>query len=532
MTFTQFGWPVMLTGAVALAGIVFLLQRLRARRRVLRLPTAGLWGQAMQEAPVRVLGGRFRYWLAYLLILTIALLLWVAAGHPQWAPSSVGGGMQRFYLDNSALMTRGGELGRAKRALLADVRATPADRREVILGDAVGTRLLAPGESVSLLSRRLDMVSAEARPSNFAQWLRPADAATVRYYGAWGAVRAVPGGSSMRYGYLADPMPGNRGIVALGVTPAASGQVGKADLLVTVAAAGVAEPKVSDLRWTRNGHGFTPGRVEALGGGRYLVRDVDAAWEVIEAALAKGDGFTADDSARLRVPDRRPLRLALLDGTPSAIRAVVTADPSLMLVPEAQAQVVVGNARAVQGVELSALVLSDQGMQAFVFAGPGEAERGALSSRLDALGLAQLDAGVLADALHRPIGVDVRDARRRRVTVWSVMFGPASPFNSSPAMPIFVSRSLHWLAQSDVWTSFAKAGEAADPLAATEGKAGAPVSLTDRTTTLAAADTSPHPAVTPIGGPWPSDLPFLLLLLAAAGLLGVEWWLVQRRVIP
>lgn len=294
MSVTEFGWPVTLTGAVVLAGIVYLLQRLRARRRVLRLPTAGLWAQAMREAPARVLGGRFRYWLAYLLILAIALLLWIAAAHPTVSPASASGGMQRFYLDNSALMTGGGDLARAKRALLADVRATPADLREVILGDAVGTRLLAPGESASLLSRRLDMVSAEARPSAFVAWARHIDPATIRYYGAWGAAHPAARSAALHYGYLADPVPGNRGIVALGVTPAASGQADKADLLVTVAAAGGAVPSAADLRWTRDGQGFVPPNVEALGGGRYLVRDINAAGEVIGVALAKGDDFAAD----------------------------------------------------------------------------------------------------------------------------------------------------------------------------------------------------------------------------------------------
>ncbi len=69
MILGQFGLPLTIAGALVLAGIVYALQRLRAQPRVLRLPTAGLWAQAMRAAPVRVLGGRFRYWLAYLLIL-------------------------------------------------------------------------------------------------------------------------------------------------------------------------------------------------------------------------------------------------------------------------------------------------------------------------------------------------------------------------------------------------------------------------------------------------------------------------------
>lgn len=532
MSPTQFGWPVTLAGMVALAGIVFLLQRLRAQRRVLRLPTAGLWAQALRDTPVRVLGGRFRYWLAYLLILAIALLLWLAAAHPQGTSATSGGGLQRFYFDNSALMTGGGDLVRAKRALLADVRATPADRREVILGDAVGTTLLAPGESVSLLSRRLDMVSAEARPSTFGAWASKADATTVHYYGAWGAARVAQRSGRLRYGYLADPVPDNHGIVALGVTPAASGQVGKADLVVTVAAAHRPLPTAADLRWTENGRGVTPSRVEALGGGRFLARDVDAAGEVVGVALAQGDGFAADDEAAIRVADRRPVKVALLDGTPPAIRAAVTADPSLTLASAAQAQVVVGNPAAVRAAGRPGLVLSDAAEQAFTFAGPGESQRGPIAARLDTLGLAQFDAGALADALHRPVGVDVRDAGQRRITAWRAIFAPASPFVQSPAMPVFVSRSLHWLGQRQAWHSFAQAGDIGDSLTAPPGKGETAVSLTDRATTLAAADTSAHPAVVNSGGVWPSDLPFLLLLLTAGVLLGVEWWLVQRRVIP
>lgn len=522
MSVTQFGWPVTVAGIIALAGIVYLLQRLRTERRVLRLPTAGLWAQAMRDSPARVLGGRFRYWIAYLLILAIALLLWLSAAHPQAASSAAGGRMQLFYLDNSALMTPGRDLAQAKRALLADVRATPADRRAVVLGDAVGTRLLAPGESASLLSRRLDMIATEARPSRFESWLRQAGRgpAMIRYYGGWGAARDAVGSvsptPSVRYGYLADAVADNRGIVAFGVTPAASGLVGKADALVTVAAAHGPAPTASDLRWTMDGHDATPARIEPLGSGQFVARDLDAAGGMLGVALAKGDGFAADDSARLRLVDRRSLRVALLDGTPASVRAVVAADPSLAVVPGAQAQVVVGSAGAVRGIDRPALILSDPASQsqAFTFAGPGEADGGEVSGRLEALGLARLDAGALADALHRPIGVDVRDARRRSVGLWAQIVGPASPFTQSPVMPIFISRSLQWLGGRESWTSVDPAG-----------------GLTDRATTLAAADGAPRPALEPLGGAWPSDLPFLLLLLLAGVLLGVEWWLVQRRVM-
>lgn len=529
---TNFGWPMTLLGAGVLAPLLYALQRLRTRRRVVALPGAMLWRQAMQAAPARVLGGRFRYWLAYLLVLAIALLLWLAAAHPALAP--VSGGVQRFYLDSSAVLTGRGDLARAKRALLADVRATPAERREVFAADG---RLLAVGESASLLARRLDSVEAAAQPSAFAAWLaRHSAGASIRYYGGAAALRGVPG--TVRSSYLADPVPDNRGIVALGVSPAASGTWRDADVIAAVAAgAKGALPTAADLRWTLDGKDFAP-TVSALGDGRYLGRDVPATGGVLSVALRRGDGFPADDRATLRLPDRRPLRVALLAGTPAAVRGIVQANDSFAIVPAAQAQVVVGDATAVRPLAKPALVIAaDSTQSAFVFAGPREAARGDLVDRLDDLGLAQLDAGALATALHRPIGVDVRDASRRSVAVWSALFAPATPFAQGAAMPVFVAQSLHWLGGGEGWRPYAKAGapqpdqSALYGLTAARDPADDPTALTDRATTRGVAAAATRP-VTAIAGVLPPDLPFMLLLVGAGLLLALEWWLVQRGRMP
>jgi hypothetical protein len=535
VTFTHFGWPLTVAGACVIAALLYALQRLSTRRRVVALPAAMLWRQAMQAAPARVLGGRFRYWLAYLLVLAIALLLWLAAAHPTVVP--VGGGVQRFYLDTSAVLTGPGDLARAKRALLADVRATPADRREVFAADG---RLLAVGESASLLARRLDAVEAVAQPSRFPAWLaRHRAGATIRYYGAGSVARSVPGTGALRYGYLAAPVPDNRGIVALGVSPAASGAWRNPDVLVAVAAAKGEPPTAADLRWTLDGKPFAPAPVSALGEGRYLVRDVPATGGLLTVQLDRGDGFPADDSATLRLPDRRPLRVAFLAGTLAAVRSAVQADDSFAVVPPAQAQVVVGDAAALRGLDRPALVIAAEREQpAFVFAGPGEASRGELAGRLDELGLAQVDAGALATALNQPIGVDVRDAPRRTVSVWSTIFARNTPFADSATMPVFVAQSLHWLGGGDGWRPYAKAGaplpdqSALYGLTAAGDPADGPAALTDRATTLAVADAAARPAVTAAAATLPPDLPFMLLLVGAGLLLALEWWLVQRGRMP
>ena len=532
-------------GALLLVAILYGLQRLRARRRVLLLPTAGLWRQAMQDAPLTVLGSRFRYWLAFLLAVAIALLLWLAVAGPMRA-AQASAGTDLFYFDASAPLTAPGADAAARRALIAAVRATSAARRAVFLGDAVGTRLLAPGESASLLAARLDRVTPEARPSTFGRWLTqtaaqlpPGQTATVHYYGgraAAGAAR-VPNGIGLRYGYLAPPVANNRGIVALGAMPAASGRWRDADVLVAVAGRTSPPLDPAALTWTLDGEAFVPDRVAQGGRGSIVLRDVPATGGVLRVALRRGDGFPADDSASLRLPDRRPVLVALLPGVPATIRRAVAADDAFATVDAGTAQVIVRTAGSGGAVrpDLPTLILSDPARTAatFVFAGPGERVGGALATRLDDLGITAIEAGRIADMLHRPIAADVADAPRRSVAIWRDLFDPRAPFAGSPAMPLLVTRSLRWLAGERGWTAYAKAAASPGDVSATVtlGDPAPPpaiTSLTDRRVTADAAVVTPSAVVEPVGR-FPGERVLSALLLAALALLAAEWWLVQRR---
>jgi hypothetical protein len=561
MSFASLSGPAVLAGAFVLAGVLYLLQRLRSRRRIVRLPAAMLWSQAREGAPLRVLGSRFRYWLAYLLALAIVLSLWLAAAHPT-LPAVSGGRAQRwFYLDSSAVLSGSGELTRAERALLADVRATPAASRAVFLGDTGGTRLLAPGESVSLLSARLDAVAAGARPSTFADWLRDRagelrPGAVVRYYGAWPAARDATAGLSalplLTWGYLAAPVPGNRGIVALGVTPAASGRPDAAD--VQIGLMGVSDPAA--VRITHDGRSLAMTPVVS-GGGRMLLRDVPADGALLAVALRRGDGFPADDTAAIRLPDRRPITVALSADVPRALWDAVRADDGLTVTDPAQARVIVrrSNAAARPGVPALVLAPVERGGAAFAFAGP-DANAGNLRARVAAFGLGDLDAAAIADRFGRPVGVSVIDARTRTVTAWAELFDPAGPFARSPAAPAFVSRSLRWLAGDRPWTAYAAAGQPlpdggetlaprADgglpgiaPVPADAGEltvAGRPlaVSLTDPATSAMIADPAPLPARSAGGGVAAlPDAPFMALVAVAIVLLMGEWALLRRGWMP
>ncbi len=535
MTFALLpAWGVAL-GALALAGLLWLLQRLRAQPRVVRRATALLWAIAVREAPLTVRGRRFRYWLAYLLALAIALLLWLAAAQPQLTGS--GGGIRVFYLDLTAGLVRSDAAAAAKRALIADVRAVPAASRAVYLGDGdadgrFATLLLAPGENASLLAGRLAELAPLPQPSRFRAWLaRQAKALPVRYYGDWPSAR----GTAASFGYLAPAVRSNRGIVALGTAPAASGRWDVADVRVATEPADAA----ATLAWTLDGRRFAPARVERDADGGRVLRDVPAAGGALRVRLMPGDGFPADDAATLRLPDRRPVRVAVAADVPASVRAAIAADDALAIVAPDAAQVVVRTGPSSDGRPTLALLPAASQPQTFVFtgAGPGGA------ADLPALGLTPADAAALAQALGRPIGVGIEPGPRRSVSVWRALFDPATRFDRSPAMPVFVSQAVRWLAVPQGWRPYAKAGEAAPDqsrlygLAAADAAdrllAGAPAdadALTDRTATRAAAGAGPAPTVVPLRGG--GDRLLVWLLAAALALLAAEWWLVQRGRMP
>lgn len=561
--------PVLLAGAVLIAGLLFALQRLRVRERVVALAGAMLWRQAARVTPPRILTERFRRWLAYLLALAIALLLWIGAGRPERVP----GPTDRhhvFYLDAAAPMMAGNAYAEARRALIADVATVPAAQRTVYLGDPDDATVLEPGEPVALLARRLRGVQPAPRPSGFARWTAGFASAhahdgkvVLHYYGSAAATaqarRHLPSAITLSPDYVAPATPGNRGIVALGASPAASGAWDRADILVAVAAADGSTVDPAALSLSRGGIAIDPGRLRAIGNGRFVVRDVAADGGTITAALP-GDAFPADDRATLTLPMRRPIRIAIAPGVPPAMRAVIDADPALVPATPDAADVVIRRAGDRFGNDRPAMILTGPAAQAdtFLFATADADERAALSDGLDRLGLADLDAARLADDLRRPVAVGFAAAPRRTISVWATIFAPGSGFATTRAMPLFVAQGVRWLAGPAPWVPYAGAGRplldqselyglVPDPAIARQRLGGdlvpagtgayrlgarqLSVALLDRETTMAAAAVPPPLAARHGAGggidPW-----FAVVMAAAALLLAVEWILYRRGVMP
>jgi hypothetical protein len=561
VSLAAFGPALFAAGLAGLAGILILLQRLRVRHRVVRVPTTLFWKEAVEESRARVFVRRFRHPWAYALALAAAGLLWLAAAAPQAAGDPAVEHL--LVLDASAAMQRVGRFAAAAQAVRARAAELPRGSTRVVLAAGRPLALLEPGEDPALLARRLAAAAPEACPSTLADALRAAAVAlpegkrlAAEIFGdgaldpAWSA--ALPEGTTVQRASPppAEPVEGG-GIVALGVSESAAGRWDRVDLYArTVGATG---PPAFDAP-----AGVAPvERTPIPGGEDWVLRGLPARGATATARLA-ADSLPADDSAERALPDRPPLRVALAPELPDALRAALAADSGVEIVGEG-AQVAVrragdGFAPALPALEL---VGAGAGTPAFLVRGPARGGAGAAVVEVfDRLGLREVDALTLAESAGRAIELRFEEsAAPRCIALWADLLGPEFDFVQSRAFPLFLAAAVRWLAATpDLRAELAAGGwlPAEDaPLRAADGRtldgAGAPLRLpragawTDahgreiRAALLDPALYAPESAASFREGARPAARAFdprPWIALLALALLAAEWILFRRGRIP
>ena len=576
MSFANLSLFAVSGGLAALAGILFLLQRLRPRHIEVAVPTTLFWLAAAREAPTRVFRRRFRHWPAYFLILSICSLLWLALADPE-AASRRNVDFHVLFLDGSAHTAAPGDFERAVAALKSDLANLPEDRREVIWGGAFNLKLLKAGEDALLLERRLAALTPEAAPSRLNDQLRllgmpgawPEQLELVLYGRVPVDAENLAGlrtGIRVSRGVEYPPMEAGAGIVALGVAPARTGNGERVDALIGVASV-QQEVRPEDVTVTVNGKPLPRSRwavaPSASGAGRFAlqVRDLPAAGGLLEVGVVSDAGPPLDDVARLRLPERRVHAVAVETDVPAVLADAIDADPGLRRVGAAQAEVVVRLGGSDFGGDLPALDVVSAATQAEAFVigyddGSVDAQR-ALRANVAALGLDRIDATGLATALQRPLAVAAEPSERRRVAIWRELLGAEYNFVGSRDFPVFVSRLIRWLASERAWHPYLAAGRPLPPTVAsvplhamedpaldalgaefTPSRAGA----IDRSEAAVLASLLSEDVATAHAGVQlpafsaPDGAPSvgigLWLALLALALLAGEWFLHQRGLIP
>ncbi|MAG57190.1 MAG: hypothetical protein CMJ83_12930 [Planctomycetes bacterium] len=480
MSFTNLS-PLLLGGGLAvLAGALFLLQRLRVRYQPRRVVTTLFWKEAVEEARARILVRRFRHLFAYLLVLLIAGLLWLGVGDPQWSQADESDHI--ILIDGSAGMAWGQRFEDVIANVKARAASLPRDRRRVLLCQSRVRPLLLPGEHEKVLERRLEGVLPESCPATVEGTLRE----LVRTRSDGRALSVIIAGDApidndmfdMLGGNVSvrrlsnEPLDraGNRGITALGVTPAESGAWDRVDVLV--------ETRGGDagVSLTLNGSPLdtTGARSTQVAGHRRLfVPDVPARGGALKASLAGNDPLPVDDVARIVLPDRPRIRVALSASLRATLGPVLEAD-SGVVITDGEADVAIRTAGEPSGGNVPALewVTPDSIPQTILLTHERDLlSRNVLLQSFDRLGLEDVDTAELARQTGRVISLGAAPGDRRGIAVWNTLLGEDYNFVQARSFPLFVASSVRWLAGTEEFPAFVAAHEV---VRAASGPAGEP----------------------------------------------------------
>ncbi|MEL1263052.1 BatA domain-containing protein [Pseudoxanthomonas putridarboris] len=477
MSFSIFSWPWVLGGLLALAASLYFLQQLRVRYRTVVVASTLLWRQAAQQAPARKLRERFRYPLAYLLILAILSLIWIALAGPTGNRS----GTEVFHvlvLDGSAGMAREGRFKDAVSDLKKAVSALPADRRQVLWSGASMSTLLAPGEDEALLDYRLRSLGPESAPSNMDHVISQLAArgqrsrsTRITLFGqapvSAAVVAGLPANIAVVRAKALEAREKNQGIVALGTADAASGAWDRVDVFVRVGSNQEEMLSASDLEIDIDGRPVEANPVAVREG--WILPDMPAHGGLISVRLARSDALSMDNIASLRLPTKPFIPVQVSPSLRALMEPVLSADPAVRIV-ESGASVVIRSAGEAFGQSLPALefVPSSRQQSAFLITTPVQGDQ--LGEAVDALGLRQIDATALATVAARPVEVSLQVGSVWKVSVWEELLGSRYNFTRSREFPLFVASTLRWLTHAPANYAIVAAGRPLLSDGTTEGE--------------------------------------------------------------
>ena len=571
MTFLNFSPTVLAAGAVALAGILYLLHLLRVRYSEVRVPTVLFWLEAVRDAPARVFRERFRHLWAYLLALLICLLIWFGAAGPQW-DEDASGDFQLLVLDGSAFAGVDDDFERAKQRLLDDLESYPLQNRAVFLAGSYTVKLLAAGERVEVLRSRLADIEPEMTTGNIDDFLALVSknqayetGVTVTLYGRLPlrqeTIASLPNWIRVRRAFEVAEVDSNWGIVAAGIGEATSGIWDRVDVFLEVHATDGAQLNSESIEVTELDGAEIVAPLESLGDNRFALRNLQANGSALAFSIVTDDALPLDDVAWLTLPERTVIRVEVADSVPTAVTEVIVSDPGFQLVDE-QPDVTVATVEEVAG-DTPHLVLVEMTAQENAFEigySSGDDSDAFLRRSVSTLGLDQIDSVGIATELQTAITAAVRPAETRTISIWKELIDDRFNFVDSRSFPLFLANSIRWLADEKPWFAYLAAGtpfsaqlmnpNLSSPIASRERLSGTDFSPA-KAGPFAVSDTDVHQvslvngdvtalepgtALLPTAGTGATTSEYWgfvsWLILLVLGLLVAEWYLYQRGYIP
>lgn len=563
-------------GLAGLAVGLYLLQQLRIRYTRVPVPTTLFWAEAVRDAPVRVFRQRFKHWLAWLLAVLICWLLWLGFADLRTDRSDTA----NFYaliLDGSAQSAVGDDFEISKQQLLTDVRSYPNQQREVYYAGEHNLKLLSYDEETKVLQQRLDDQTPVSARASVEDQLRLLARDAVN---AENQVHAIVYGRTAIPQEVIDDLPdnmsveqrlpdeetdfSNRGIVALGVGEPLSGAWDKVDVLIRVLRTNAENVSVEDLTITIGDQEVSSDELTVVGESDFLLDDVLADGSQLQVSLSGEDDLEFDNEASLVLPIRTQIPIYLGDNVPESILPAINADTALIVVPESEADVaVLGPADSPSSLPYFRIVEESAQQQAFVigYIGPqDENSERALDRTIERLGIEHIDATAIAQEIEREITVRLLFGDQRFVSVWQPVVEDEFNFRESISFPLFISKSMRYLANEAPWYAYLAAGRQAIEQSAGASLADTDtlselavgtyfvrnatgefeltdelpgvISLLDKTSTVRSSSSNIGSETVANTSPYPLWELITWLMLLALALVVAEWYIYQRRLMP
>ena len=476
MTFLNISPLLTVLGLLGLAGLLYLLQQLRVKHQEVQVPTLLFWQAAVEDSPARVFREKFHQLWAYLLILAICSLIWIAIAEPELKGDASGDSHYVLVLDGSAVALQD-DFERVKESLVDDVAKLPMEQRTVLWVGGETHTLLAPGEQPILLERRLEGRVPEAAPSTINHQLEllamanRKDQSTVAIIYGNAAVsesvldRVSPTVAVFRASHR-EIESGNRGIVSFGVGEPVSGAWDTVDVLLRVASDQNLDVVVEDLRFALDSSPLADIAISDAGNGMFMLRDLPAAGGFLEVSLADDDVLAVDNVAKLRLPNRPFIRIALSPSLDGVLKTALQADRAVVLNTDVVDIVIrrAGETFSEQALAAGATLLEfapmAQQKQAFLFTYPEEEVADfTLMAAVNDLGLQYIDAAGLATVAQQPIEVTARAGQQWSLSIWDELLSEDFNFVQSRSFPIFMAAAVRWFSGAETLRPYIAAGE-------------------------------------------------------------------------
>lgn len=338
MSFTYLPLWAVITGALTLVALLYVLQHFKAQPVVIKIASIQLWQEALQQASATTFWQRFRHWVAFITIAIIVLLLWLAFSGVNTTKDSQR--LHLYYLDTSVAMTVSDNMAKAKAQLQTDILIASGGPRALWIGDPVPARLLDVDSPSVLAKSLLPSIHPSMHISSFTSWLDSlagvADKpVTVHYYGApYGNINP-PDGVRIINAFVSNGIDNNAAIIAIGQQHYMDNNQQSARVAFTLFDSNQSPFTSSDFSVSLNGSVAPASQLATLSNNQFIysgIRLTDTP-QIVTVTLNTQDQFPVDNTLSIRLPAKTQLFIATQEGLPAWIANFISANPYITVDP-------------------------------------------------------------------------------------------------------------------------------------------------------------------------------------------------------